>query len=85
MSVTLSFTSALRFSIDSNRSPTMPASTSNTPSSDQPQRIASRAATQFPATISTAGATTSPPIAPSMVFFGLTARRQLPPAERPAA
>ena len=66
----LAFLSAARVNIDSNRSPLMPASTSNTPT--MPTRSRSQPGSHaVPATLSTAGATTSPPTAPSMDFFGL--------------
>ena len=70
ISAELSFTPALRFSSDSNRSPAMPSPTIASPtSSTQPaDRPGSH---QRAASASAAGARTKPPIAPSSVFFGL--------------
>ena len=69
----LSFTPALRFSIDSNRSPAMPSATTVTPSA---ARNGERHDRQPPARRRRrrqAAPKTNPPTAPSIVFFGLIA------------
>ena len=72
ISVPLSFMSAARFNIDSNRSPMMPATTMPMPT--LPYHHHGYAGSQYePASARKIGATTKPPNAPSRVFFGLRA------------
>ena len=73
MSAELSFMSAARLSIDSNRSPAMPAGDQRHAERCDRQRPSRPARDTGPAKYRKIGAATKPPIAPSMVFFGLSA------------
>ena len=68
-----SFTPALRFSSDSNRSPTMPSATIVAPTQHEHRQAGRRKHAAGRRAPSPPLPSTTPPIAPSTVFFGLIA------------